>query len=225
MISRDTAALIRYDVLKLGRPKHTVAREFDTTVSAIELIVSGQLVPPLEERVVVPPSYTPRTRVLTPEQRVKIAHLLCYGGTIQGLAAAQNPPVAPRTIQHIKDGYTVRVEEASRNSKPQRGELGHNLVAEARWCHKVQGENAASIAARHMVNYKAIWRALKGRTYKTSHGRRLNETGRMLDPESMTGKAVRLWLYGADYGFISDTTDIPVETVQVLVDAHTEPKT
>ena len=222
MISRDTAATIRYDIVVGKRPKGLVARENDITVSSVDRIVEGALVPIADERVVIPPNYTPRKRKITPEERVKIAHLICYGATLQRLA--DDYGVAVRAIQHIKEGFTARVGKDTKNSRPPQGDLSHNLVAEARYRHHVQGEAVGMIAAGLFVKYKNIYRAVVGKTYKPSHGLRLTAEGSALDPEGQTGRSLRLWIYGADAGFISDTTDIPRDAVRSLVDAYTETK-
>jgi hypothetical protein len=222
MITRDTAANIRYDILVNKFQAFRVACDYDITVSALNRVVDGSLVPVADTRVVVQPNYTPRHRKLTPEQRVVIAHLICYGATLQGLANTYDVQV--RTIQHIKDEYTARVGDATANSKPDQGELGHNLVAESRYQYTVMHEPIALIAARLFINYKNIYRAIKGKTFKTSHGRVLTVQGNTLDPESPPGRAVWLYLLGADVGFISDSTDIDQETVRGLIDAYTEPR-
>jgi len=220
VISRDSAANIRYDVLVGGQNKGEVARAYDITVSAVERIVTGRLVPPPDERVVTRPNYTPRNRKLTPEQRVHIAHLICYGATMQGLADTYGVQV--RSIQHIKEGYTARVGEASRNSRPHKGDMSHNLVAEARYRHTVRKEPIAMIAASLFVNYKNLHRAIQGKTFKTAHKLKLSLAGEALDAESQSGRVVHLFLYGADEGFISDTTDVPRDAVRSLVEAYTE---
>lgn len=217
MISRNEAAHIRYEVLVRGRNRGEVAREFDVTVSAVSRIVEGMLVPVAEDRVVVRPNYSPRSRVITAEDRVVIAHMICYGATLQSLADRYG--VTVRAIQHVKEGFTARVGQQTKNSRKARaqGDLCPNVVAEARYRHHVQEEPITMIAAGLMAPYKNLYRAITGKTFRTSHGRVLRDDA-VVDKESLPGKALMLWLYGADIGFISDTTDVVREAVVALVD-------
>ena len=219
MISRDLAAQVRYDIYVSRRPTHAVTMDANITTATLTRVLEGYPPPP-EERVVISPNFSPRNRKLTAPQRVRIAHLLCYGATLQGLANEHD--VRVRSIQHIKDAYTARVGESTQNSKTTTSGLNHNMVAESRYRHEVLGEAISLIAARLFLNYKSIYRAVKGKTYRTNHGLQLTMQARGLDAESPSGKAVRLYLFGADEGFISDSTDLDQETVRTLVASLTE---
>lgn len=220
MISRDNAALVRYAILVLKRPSAHVAAEQDITVSMLERIVEGALVPVADERVVVQPNFVPRARKLSMEQKSEAAHLICFGATLQGLANRYDVNV--RAIQNIKDGFTARVGDSTANAQPTKPGLNHNNVAECRYQHEVMKEAIALLAAGLMLNYKAVYRAVVGKTFRPTHKRKLTLEGKALDFESPTGRAVKLYIYGADVGFISDVTDIDQGTVQALVDALTE---
>lgn len=220
MISRDLAAQVRYDVYVSRRPTHAVTMDADITTSTLARVLENAIAPPTEERVVVAPDFSPRNRKLTTVQRVRIAHLICYGATLMGLAKEHDVQV--RTIQHIKSCYTARVGESTLNSKATRPGINHNVVAESRYRHHVLGEAVSLIAARLMLNYRSIYRAIKGKSYRTNHGLQLTPQGMGIDAESQSGKAVRLFLYGADVAFISDCTDLDQETVRTLVASLTE---
>lgn len=219
MISRDCAAQVRYDIYVARRPTHAVTMDANITAAELSRILDNAVAPPTEERVVISPDFNPRSRKLTAPQRVRIAHLLCFGATLQGLATQHD--VRVRSIQHIKDAYTARVGESTLNSKAHAG-LNHNMVAESRFRHFVLKESPSVISARLFLNYKSIYRAINHKTYRTNHGLRLTAQAEGLDAESPSGKAVRLYLYGADVAFISDSTDLDQETVRTLIATLTE---
>lgn len=217
MISRNDAAAIRYAVIVGGRNRGEVAREYDVTVSAVDRIIEGSLVPVADNRVVIRPGYSPRSRVISAQDRNKIAHLLCYGATLQSLAESYG--VAVRSIQHIREGYTLRVGRETRNSKQRprkKGELSPNLVAEARYRHNVLAEPLASIAATLFVPYKNLHRAVRGVTFSSSSGWSLKD-GVVIDWESPPGHALRLWLEGADEGFACDAADISRDSLRAMI--------
>jgi len=222
MITRMQAAQIRYCVRVDNESPHKVAAMYDLTTSAVNRIVEDHLVPPREERVVVPPGYAARSRKLTVEQRVKIAHLLCFGAPLQALAEEYD--VRIRSIQHIKEHFTRRRGSGRRSNGPSAG-MNNNTAAEIRFMHWVQEVPLAMISAKLFISYKAVYRAAKNKSFVPTHGRRLTTAAKGLDPESQSGRALKLWLYGASEDFISAETDIPEDAVRALVFSSTEPMT
>ena len=222
MISRDDAADVRYAVLNDKQPLYEVSRDYGYTVSTITRIVSGDLVPLNENRVVTQTAWRPRNRKLTVEQRVKIAYLICYGATLMKLARKHD--VTLRTIQHIKENWTAKVENGTRRGKAVReGQINQDIAAEIRYRHEVLKQSVGFIAAALFLPYKGVYRVTVNKTYTPLHGQKLNVDGVALDAETPVGYAVRLWVYGATFGFIADSTDLEAEHIKPLISAYTEP--
>lgn len=223
MISRDTAALVRYAILNDKQTAYEVSRDHGLTVATVNRIVAGDLVPLNENRVVTQTGWRPRNRKLTIEQRTKIAYLICYGATLMKLANEHD--VTLRTIQHIKDRWTTKVENSTRRGKKAReGQINADIAAEIRYRAEVLKQPLAFISAALFLPHKGVYRASVYKTHAPQHGQKLNAAGTALDAESQAGHAVRLWVYGASYGFIADSTDMQPEHLKPLISAYTEPR-
>lgn len=218
MISRDTAAFVRYHCLTKKQPLGKVAEANDLTVAQVQRILDGDLVPVSGERFVVQPSYTLRSRKLTPEQRLAIAHLICYGATLRCLSEAFGVQI--RAIQHIKEALTVSSDNPVPRKKPEAGEMTFNVVAEARYAHYHLKQPVSLLAAKLFVNYKTLHGAVAFRTYRTAHGRKPIPAPAL--PTKVDEQAFWLYIYGADLDFIGESTGLSSDLVIGLVDDNSE---
>ena len=218
MISRDLAAKIRFEVLIKNRSPGSVARANSLSLSQIERIVDGILVPCPEERLVVQPPYTMRNRKLTTAQRMEVAHLICFGATLRKLS--ENYGVQIRAIQHIKENLTILADANARPRKPAAGKLCVNTVAEARYRYYQSGESVGLIAASLFTKYKTLYGALSFRSYRPQHGLMPKEKVTLEDPDDKM--AFWLYIYGADKAFVKEATGIEPDKLQELVRLNSE---
>ena len=218
MISRDTAAFVRYHCLIKKLPLGAVANANGLSVTQVQRILDNELVPPSDERFVVQPSYTLRSRKLTPEQRLGIAHLICFGATLRRLS--EEFGVQIRAIQHIKETLTVCPDAPPTKARPVAGQMQFNAVAEARYDHYHNNLPVSLIAAKLFVNYKTLHGAISFRTYRPFHGRKAIPVPKFDTPAEK--QAFWLYMYGADVGFIRESTDVEPDRVNHLLDVNSE---
>ncbi len=213
MITRTRAAHIRFALLVTRTPAHEVSAKYGVTPATLQRIVDNAIIKPVDDRVEIQPPFKPRRTKLSPEQRSDIAKLICFGGSIAELAKEYG--VAVRTIQHVKENYTTIIDPADAKPAPARGALDRNLVAEARYQYKHNGEPIGILAAKYMVSYKSIWRALHNKTHKPDHGR-------VLDGDS-SDKEVLLMYYGAEAAFAAESTGLDAQEVLQAFACATSP--
>lgn len=217
MISRDTAAFVRFHVLVKKLPIGSVAASNRLSVAQVQRILDNDLVP-APERYVVQPSYTLRSRKLSPEQRMDIANLICFGATLRRLS--DDFGVQIRAIQHIKETLTISADQARSPQKREIGHLSFNAVAEARYDHYHNKQPVSLISAKLFVNYKTLHGAVAFRTYRPAHRRRPKPILRIEGDREK--QAFWLYIYGADMDFIRESTGIESERVNQLLDNNSE---
>lgn len=218
MISRDTAAFIRFHILIKRMPVGKVAEMNNLSVAQVERILNNDLVSPYEERIVVQPSYTLRSRKLTPQQRMDIANLICFGATLRRLS--EEFGVQVRAIQHIKEALTVKLNEQKQRKQPRDGVLTFNHVAEARYMHYHHKIPVSLLSAKLFVNYKTLHGAVAFRTYRPAHGR--HPLPVMHISAEKDKQAFWLYIYGADLDFIKESTGVTERRVNKLLDDNSE---
>lgn len=215
MISRNTAAEIRLQVLILKKPLRTVAASYKLTASQVIRIIENELVAPTDERFVLEPDYTVRSRKLTAQQRIEAANLICFGATLRYLAEKYGVQI--RAIQHIKKNFTRST--SGQQARPQAKAnkvLNANLAAEARYEHWIVKKPVALIAAALFVSYRRLLDAVNFVSYVPSHEKVPKHKGLRL-PSKSDKHAFWLFIYGADEAFIEEATGVGRDRLELLV--------
>ena len=215
MISRNTAAEIRLKVLVNKRPMRAVGSNYQLTVSQVIRIVENELVPPADERFVIEPDYTIRSRKLTVEQRLDAAHLICYGATLRYLAEKYGVQI--RAIQHIKKNFTQSTSGSPTKPKKKPNKtLNANLAASARYEHFIKNKPVARIAAELFASYRRLLDAVNFVSYVPKHEQVPKEKGLSFaaPPEK---EAFWLYIYGADEAFIQVSTGVDPDALMGVV--------
>lgn len=217
--TRLLAAQIRYEHYQRGRDAVDIAHEFETAVSTVRRVLSGQLYSPKETRVVVEPSYTPRRGHLAPEVRRHVAHLICHGAPLRALE--RHYKVAIGTIQAIKANYTVRTSVQSYVKKKRKkaafdGPLDACTAAEVRYRVRVLGKSTAEVAAETLIPYNDLWKVLEYEDFPVTDGRELN---RRMPHAHDTPEAhvVYLYLYGAELDFCAAVAGVDEDRAAALI--------
>ena len=218
MISRDQAAEIRHKILVVRRPLRAVASAYGLTASQVIRIVEGELVPVSQERFVIEPDYTVRSRKMTAHQRRECAHLICFGATTRYLADKYG--VQLRAIQHIKKNFTQATDPTTKPPAKRPTNLNPNVVAEARFDYYINNQTMSTIAAKLFVNFKALQKALTFKTHVPSHGRVPTQTRAL--GVGYEQRAYWLYIYGASEDFIQEATGVEPDRVRELVHSNSE---
>tara|TARA_Y100000114_G_scaffold149617_2_gene164001 strand:- start:1505 stop:2170 length:666 start_codon:yes stop_codon:yes gene_type:complete len=220
MISRDTAAEIRLKVLIDKIPLRTVAASYKLTPGQVIRIVENELVTPIDERFVLEPDYTIRSRKLTVDQRLEAANLICFGATLRYLAEKYGVQI--RAIQHIKKNFTRST--SGQQTRPQAKHnkvLNPNLAAEARYEHYITKKPVALIAAALFVSYRRLLDAVNFVSYVPKHGIVPKDKGLRL-PTKEEKQAFWLYIYGADEAFIEQATGVGHDRLMLLVSENAQ---
>ena len=219
MISRDQAAEIRHKILVVRRPLRAVASAYGLTASQVIRIVEGELVPVSQERFVIEPDYTVRSRKMTAHQRRECAHLICFGATTRYLADKYGVQI--RAIQHIKKRFTQTTDPTAQAARKNPAKhLSANVVAESRYEHYMRGQSISKLAAKLFVSYRALSYAMMFKTHVPSHGR--IPKNRLSFADKHEKQAFWLHIYGATKDFIQEATGVEPDRVDELAVINSE---
>jgi hypothetical protein len=220
MISRNTAAEIRLKILIDKLPLRAVAANYKLTASQVIRIVENELVAPDDERFVLEPNYTVRSRKLTAAQRIEAANLICFGATLRYLAEKYGVQI--RAIQHIKKNFTRSTSETPARPKAKANKvLNANLVAEARYEHFIKKKPVALLAAALFVSYRRLLAAINFESYIPKHGLMPKEKHLKL-PTKADKQAFWLYVYGASEEFIEQATGLGRDKLNELVSENVQ---
>ena len=216
-----TAAEIRYRFYQEGYKKVRLQDLYSLNSYRLNQILDNRLYPPAEQRWVVTPETTSRTRTLAPKDREYIAHLIVYGA--KGVQLAEHFKVSEPTITRIKKTWTKVIgTPAKQGTEAINASLGdRDRAAEIRYGHSQLGQNHMELVREYDVQYSAVSRILNGRAFRPEIELHPSASLAAMPASNRTAKAAWLAIYGASTTHIERSCEMDAGEVSDFVAALT----